>query len=525
MNRPLLNDDVLLHIMSFCGTTDRQTTCTLMQTSRLFHHAGAQYLLADGVSLHNEQIDSFVEFMFADGDYRLPLLRTLTLSTTTLPFSTGYHLTQLFRELATKGTLCSLKLHYADSVLRSNHELPYAIAMLPTLKSLCMHNVGALARKLLRHLRSELVYANLRLPYRTCTEDEDEDMVESEDEDANADTLVVQHHERVASGDDDLIALLHQSRQSLRELLVTCAHDYSQAETSVFPNLISLTLFVGQLGRPVTGHLARTFPNLQELDTYAFNPVQEPFDIGDFDIRRDRNEENQVEQGRWRALRYYEGTLEVLYSLAIACRIDWVKLKAGDGSAFEPYMLGEVLHDTRPVHLDLAVWNTSWLLDEEFLEIFAEPGARRLETLHIEVIADEGEEDLDVLQILNAVASRIAAPLRCLKEFRFTLECCFLPRGPDAMCATPTRLELMLPEVDLNGFAERLVHASAAASGSLASVCIKLPSCSTSLKRWRRGECGPPTQDFLAAYGDELNTTHMWDEVDEKAWSGVRRFL
>lgn len=399
MERPFLNDDVLLQIMSFCGTMDRQTVCTLMQTCRLFHHAGARYLLADGVSLHNEQIDSFVNFMFADGDYRLPLLRTLTISATTLSFYTGYSLAQLFRRLATRGALRSLKLHYADSLLRSSHELPYAIAKLPTLKSLCLHNVGAHAKTMLRHLRSELVYANLRLPYQKFTEDEDEKIVESEDEDADADTLVVEPYEYVTEGDDDLIALLHGSRQSLRELLITCAHDYSQAEAVVFPELISLTLYVSQLDRPVTGYLARTFPNLQELDTPNFNPDQEPFDTDEFDICRNHNEDNQLEHGRWRALRYYEGTLEVLYSLGIACRIGWVKLKAGDRE-FEPYMLGEVLHDTRPVHLDLAFWSTDWFLDEEFLEIFAEKGARRLETLHIEVIADEDEAHLDVLRIL-----------------------------------------------------------------------------------------------------------------------------
>ncbi|KAL1943165.1 hypothetical protein VTO73DRAFT_4240 [Trametes versicolor] len=525
MNRALLNDDVLLQIMGFCGTMDRKTVCTLMQTCRLFHHAGARHLLADGVSLHNEQIDSFVRFMFADGDYRLCLLRTLTISATTLPFYTGYSLAQLFRVLATKGALRSLKLHYADSVLRSNYELPYAIAKLPTLKSLCMHNVGSHARRLLRHLRSELVYANLRLPYQTFTEDEDEKVVESEDEDGDADTLIVEPHKSITEGDDDLIALLHRSRHSLRELLITCAHDYSKAEAIVFPELISLTLYVTRLDCPVTGSLARTFPNLQEFDTHSFNPEQEPFDMDEFDICRDRNEDNQLEHGRWRALRYYEGTPEVLYGLGISCRIDWVKLKAGDGE-FEPYMLGEVLHDARPVHLDLAFWNTDWFRDEEFLEIFAEKGVRRLETLHIEVIADEGEEHLDMLRILNAVASRIVTPLRSLKEFRFTLDCDnFLPRGPNRDCAISTPLELVLREVDLNGFAERLVQASAAASGSLASVCIKLPSCSTSLKKWRRGECGPPTRDFHVAYGDELNTTHVWDEVDEKAWSGVQRFL
>lgn len=136
----------------------------------------------------------------------------------------------------------------------------------------------------------------------------------------------------------------------------------------------------------------------------------------------------------------------------------------------------------------------------------------------------EGADQLPREQ--NAVASRIVAPLRSLKEFRFTLEYdSFLPPGSHSICATPTPLELALQEVDVNGFAERLVAASAAASGSLASVCIKLPSCSTSLKKWRRGECGPPTRDFHVAYGDELNTTHVWDAVDEEAWSGVQRFL
>ncbi|EIW56531.1 uncharacterized protein TRAVEDRAFT_73070, partial [Trametes versicolor FP-101664 SS1] len=395
MNKPLLNDDVLLHIISFCDTMDRQTVCTLIRTSRLFHHAGARYLLVDGVSLCNEQVESFIQFMIADGDHRFPLLRTLTLSATTLPLFTGYILAQLFHRLARKGALCSLKLDDAESLLRSHPELPYAIAELPKLKSLCMYQSGRHGGTLMKLLRSELVYANLGTPYQVFMGRDDDGQIEDRED---ADAAVVDN-DGPSQGDDDLITALHQSCQSLRELRMTFASDYSQAQTLVFPNLTSLTLHAGLLDAPVTGYFSCMFPNLKEFEVYTFNPDHKPFGILDFADRRDDNMDNQAECKRWRTLRYYDGTLEALFSLGIECRIDWVKLKSED-SALDPFMLSEALQEARPVHLCLEFWGVSSFLDEEFLEIFEEEGVERLETLEISVYAADGEEHLDAMGIL-----------------------------------------------------------------------------------------------------------------------------
>lgn len=396
MNRPLLNDDVLLNIMNFCGTMDYGTVCALIQTSRLFHHAGARYLLADGVSLCTEQVESFVQFMIADGDHRLPLLHTLTLSGTMLPLFTGYILAQLFHRLARKGALCSLKLDITENILRSHPELPYAIAELPKLKSLCMYQIGWHGRTLMTHLRSELVYANLGTPYQVFVGRNDDDQIEDR-EDADAEVV---DNGGPNQGDDDLITALHQSSQSLRELHMTYARDYSQARTLVFPNLTSLTLHAGLLDAPVTGYFSCMFPNLKEFKVYTFNPDHKSLSILDFADRRDDNMDNQAECGRWwRTLRYYDGPLEALFSLGIECRIDWVKLKSED-SALNPFMLSEALQEARPVHLRLEFWDAILFLDEEFLEIFEGQGVERLETLQIRVQATGGEEQLDGMEIL-----------------------------------------------------------------------------------------------------------------------------
>lgn len=113
-------------------------------------------------------------------------------------------------------------------------------------------------------------------------------------------------------------------------------------------------------------------------------------------------------------------------------------------------------------------------------------------------------------------------PLRYLKEFRLDIECDFLGYGPGPKSRS---LKRVLQGVDGDDFAKRLVQASAAASGSLVSVSVKLPTSHKSLKRERRGVFGPPTRDFHSAYDAMVNATHAQDEDDKKAWSGVRRLI
>ncbi len=90
-------------------------------------------------------------------------------------------------------------------------------------------------------------------------------------------------------------------------------------------------------------------------------------------------------------------------------------------------------------------------------------------------------------------------PLRSLKEFRLAIECCFWYHDFGSISDDDTPSELPPQEVEEDDFAKSLVQASAAASGSLASVSVKLPTSYTSFKRGRGGEFGPPTRDFHTA--------------------------
>ncbi|KAI0354301.1 hypothetical protein OH77DRAFT_529288 [Trametes cingulata] len=124
MEAPRLNDDTLLQVMRFAFP---HTLFKLTQTYRLFHRAGAEYILQDEVTLSNErQFDSLVRFMIADGGYRLPHLRFLSIGNPTesscLSSSAAHALAVLFYHLAQDGALCNIGLRSAEDFLRSELE-------------------------------------------------------------------------------------------------------------------------------------------------------------------------------------------------------------------------------------------------------------------------------------------------------------------------------------------------------------------------------------------------------------------
>ncbi|KAI0369270.1 hypothetical protein BV20DRAFT_968127 [Pilatotrama ljubarskyi] len=500
-----LNEDILLHIMRFAS---RRTLCMFISTCRLFHRAGAQYLLEGTVTLDNEQqLDSFICFMKADTSHRVGFLRTLSIkihlymAPRSLSPSTSHALVLLFLRLARDGVLCNLMLYSAEELLSSQPLLPLAIAMLTTLKSLTLYNAGVRARLLLKNLQSQLTYADLWLIPR--------DRSPAEGPGLDADP-----------GNDPFV-LLHRSHDSLRQLITTCAEKYTSHTPAipVYTHLRALTLRMTHLDEPYIGHYARACPNLEELTACDLDCEHLDGDATDVDDplmdARESNKDDQEELGTWPSLRLFKGTYATLFSLGILCPISWIKLNEEDGE-FYPSLLLEPLNDARPTHLDLQFSEAHWLHSGEFRSVFDQRGLQRLKSLTLHVTADEEERHrLNITAALDAVITDIIAYLPSLTSFEFCLDCSYLRED---LGEPPSLVSLALEAVDAKAFAERI---NVAASGRLTSISVQLMGPGGHADD--AVHIGPRPKHFDLAYQEAYPL--MSDEDERKAWSGVRRLI
>ncbi|KAI0632970.1 hypothetical protein C8Q77DRAFT_859462 [Trametes polyzona] len=416
MQTPRLNDDVLLHVLSL--SSSKPTICALMRTNRLFYHFGAKYLLAEGVTLRNEQqIESFIYFMLAELDFRIPLLRTLTIKATSLPPAIGESLELFFYYLSAKGSLCSLMLSPAETLLRSYPKLVCGIAIISSLNSLTLYDIGPFVEVLMGHLRSQLVYADLRLPVIPRRRFAKEEWEEQQDHEHNDDATAA----RVPFPDayDDALPLLRQSTNTLRQLQLTTADDGFLRQPPVFHKVVTLTLSVPNIDEACTRLLVRAFPNLRELTTCDFSTRYDEFDLASFEDMRDSNYEDQLASGTWPSLLYYDGTLAVLFALGIACPITWLTLSNFD-YPLEPEMLTEVLHCARPVHLELTLYSDISLFDCEPLAFFGAAGVQKLQTLFLTIYLEVDDLYMTIEQVLVRTMGR-SVPRACSADNSFSV--------------------------------------------------------------------------------------------------------
>ncbi|KAI0764531.1 hypothetical protein BD413DRAFT_482473 [Trametes elegans] len=458
MNRPYMNDDILLQVMSFA---DKQTVLNLLQTSKMLHHHGARYLLRGNVEIDtsfDRQVVSFTSFMLCDQSNlssRLPFLKTLKLfhrdarchpdyrpesSTATIA---GASLQLLFSMLAREGNLLKLSMWQAEAILAMHSKLPEAVAELQTLTHLSVQSVGKHTSCMLKALRSRLVRADIIMRGGRGDSEDSPSGIER-----------------------DPTRLLYHSMTSLQEL--HSVNTELHASSLCFPNVTFLEFEPHRMQFCQTQHYVRVFPNLRHLsiDDCADYWPGAGDSIEHLLIKRASNLSAQQRLGSWPSLERCGGTIGPLYLLGIPCRIrsldicdaiwGWI------GCACDPEVLDTVLGCARPCVLRLTLWHGFWFESPHFLETFSRSenvGALEFLAFDLELMRVEPDPASDRFPAaLDTVIPAAVCLLDSLTAFVLRIDCHDLQQRPQGgLCP----LEEALNVWDMAAFARR-VHAAGA---------------------------------------------------------------
>nr|VWP02150.1 Cell cycle regulatory protein [Ganoderma boninense] len=303
---------------------------------------GAKYLLKDGVSLGSEtDLVSFMYFMMARGHLDDTIRRISFFENLSLHFDTPSQdiagvLAEFFEKIAPAAlNFTSLDIHTAEALLVSYPPLGTAIAKLTTLEALELSFGGEHCAVLLRNLQSKLVTANI-----TFGDGERED-------------------EEIPRRDRDPILLLQGSQSTLESLDTSFA--VSSPDGPCYANVTSLSLSYMDL--PDIEDYIRAFPNLRSLSAFECSGYGD--DPETWADRREMSMLSQLEFGTWRSLHHYWGSVLILWTFGLTCRIPSIEIDFDDHE-LDVEKLEDVLRDVHPSHLVLKLPEASCLLDHGF---------------------------------------------------------------------------------------------------------------------------------------------------------------
>ncbi|TFK87430.1 hypothetical protein K466DRAFT_586402 [Polyporus arcularius HHB13444] len=313
--------DVLVVIQS---VADQATIGRMLQCCRYLKATGEWFILRDVRLTSSNVLEGFVGYMLSNHVSRLPLLHGLRLEMTPPPTVPRDSLRELFIKLRTGSKLVRLSIHHPEELLQRHAGLSSAIAALTSLQHLELWNAGPTTVGMLHAVRSKLVGVNLHMgsggPH----------------------------------GLPDVIQLLRGSQNTLEEMTVTrpgptTSHPLGESNATTFtlcyPRMHTLTLIEPTYSL-YTADYIRAFPNLRSLailDPHEY-PLRDP----------NRPPSNTDPYKTWPSLRYVEGSIKMLYGLALPCHVPTIDIHDFD---YVPQvdLLRVVVADTRPVHLKLSV--------------------------------------------------------------------------------------------------------------------------------------------------------------------------
>lgn len=372
MGHCILDYDVLFLIQSY---TDRCTTSRTMQTCRNLYESGIAPVLRDVHLAKAERVVSFVAFVLAESSDRRPYLRSLSLQVKERSDlkDAAESLKTLFLRLRTCSNLTILKFDFAENMLRFSPGLSTAIAALTSITTLAVVGDGSRSAAMLRAMRSRLITAEVALPGRN--------------------TLMMERSE--------FIGLLPCSRETLQRFVVR----YPKHMLRSLPGLYNAalesfgyryaqvrTLVVRNSLMPVTRDYIHAFPALTSLTidgatdyTLRSGPPLEQ--------HRQMNKDQQEMHGSWPLMEYLQGSMLVLYLLALPCRVRRISVHNFDGVE-NALALGSVLSDTRPAHLQLSVLGGRNFTLPTYVSAFQETQATSLESLSLFVYLSCGDSEL-----------------------------------------------------------------------------------------------------------------------------------
>ncbi|RDX48480.1 hypothetical protein OH76DRAFT_656813 [Lentinus brumalis] len=313
--------DVLVVIQS---VADQATIGRMMQCCRYLKATGEWFILRDVQLSSNKVVEGFVRYMISSHVSRLPLLHGLRLEMTPPPTVPRDSLRELFIKLRTGSKLVRLSIHRPEELLQRHAGLSSAIAALTSLQHLELWNAGPITVGMLHAVRSKLVVATLHMGS------------------GGANDL------------PDVTQLFRGSQNTLEELTVTrpgptTSHPLGERNATTFalcyPRMRTLTLIEPTYSL-YTADYIRAFPNLRSLAILDPNeyPLRDP----------NRPPSNTDPYKTWPSLRYVEGSVRVLYGLALPCHIPTIDVHDFDHVP-QVDLLRVVLAETRPVHLKLSV--------------------------------------------------------------------------------------------------------------------------------------------------------------------------
>ena len=336
----LLNVDIMHVVMSYAT---RNIISNLMKTCRTMNSEGAGHLLKDGVSIGCKAgLLSFIYFLAARGNPNDCFRRLLFFDKLTLRFDyypspdIGVALTEFFEKIATRAiNFTSLTIHDAEALLTAYPPLGAAIAKLTTLQALDLSYTAERGAALLSTLQSRLVEASIEFGDG-----------EREDEDIDED-------------DRNPILLLHGSQSTLVSLTV-----HSAASLPDGPCYTNVTdLFLSEMDLPSIEDFIHAFPNVLSLS--AFDCSGYRYDPRDWEDRRKTSMLYQAGHGTWRSLCRYSGSVLILWTFGLTCRIPSIEIDFEDHK-LDVKKLSDVLQDACPSRLALQLPKASCLLDEDF---------------------------------------------------------------------------------------------------------------------------------------------------------------
>ncbi len=313
--------DVLVVIQS---VADQATIGRMLQCCRYLKATGEWFILRDVRLSSSNVLEGFVRYMLSSHVSRLPLLHGLRLEMTPPPTVARDSLRQLFIKLRTGSKLVRLSIHHPEELLQRHAGLSSAIAALTSLQHLELWNGGPTTVGMLHAVRSKLVGVTLHMgsgwPH----------------------------------GLPDVIQLFRGSQNTLEEMTVTrpgptTSHPLGESNATTFtlcyPRMHTLTLIEPTYSL-YTADYIRAFPNLRSLailDPHEY-PLRDP----------NRPPSNTDPYKTWPSLRYVEGSVKMLYGLALPCHVPTIDIHDFD---YVPQvdLLRVVVADTRPVHLKLSV--------------------------------------------------------------------------------------------------------------------------------------------------------------------------
>ena len=397
---PSLNVDILYYIMAH---STRKTLLKMMRTSRDMHRGGIKYLLRNVPSIWTEKkFRSFLSFCDARGEvaevaYRMTYLRGLEMNLDLDDFDCDdldgfdgfdcededeiqrrlgptsqaltHFLTSTVRVYAYNFT--RLLLLSCDSLLAADPNLSRAIASLTTLTYLNFGDATERCFELLGSLQSRLAEANIGM---------------------NIDLI--------DPPDGDLTAFLRHSESSMTVLSLN--HTSHPTGVACYPQLH--TLDIRYLNVPTTRHYVTTFPNLQVLHASecisAFSEDEE-----EWMRRRSFNITQQAEDGSWRTLRAYVGSI-LLYLFGLGCHVTYIHVYAEqEYDAMDFRHVRAVAADTCPEHLVVDVSDVSFAVDqaEEIIALFKSTGFRGVRTFVLDMHLRSNDHITDMQAMLVSI--------------------------------------------------------------------------------------------------------------------------